>query len=289
MTHQDTVARWLAPLEASGGIGVEIGAFKTPVPGITPFYVDRFHEYAGARCLADYYGDAANLPFRNSSLDYVVTSHVLEHTADPVAALAEWYRVLRPGGIIYLVVPDRRFTWDHERPLTSVEHMLEDFERRTTAVDATHIDEFVDQVDWSTYSPGTAPPDVAAKKNELKSTYHAAVAAGNEINIHFHVFEPSNVMALIERLRTWPRTRFRWRLVGQAERFPSSNPNGFLAIVQVDKTWRDTFRGACNRLQQRYDRRRALLPGARSFDSANRPSALRPTTLSPPRADSSHH
>jgi hypothetical protein len=39
------------------GKGVEIGPFKTPLPGITPVYLDRFAEYAGERTLADCYGD----------------------------------------------------------------------------------------------------------------------------------------------------------------------------------------------------------------------------------------
>src|SRR5471032_2472484 len=77
MTHEEKVARWIGP----GKIGVEIGAFKSPIPGLAPrpIYVDRFRDYAGERCLADYYGDATELPFRDNSLDYVVTSHVLEH------------------------------------------------------------------------------------------------------------------------------------------------------------------------------------------------------------------
>ena len=47
MNPQQIVARWLH------GAGVEIGAFKSPVPGIKPVYVDRFDQYAGEKCLAD--------------------------------------------------------------------------------------------------------------------------------------------------------------------------------------------------------------------------------------------
>jgi SAM-dependent methyltransferase len=244
MTHEEKVARWLAPLERAGGVGVEIGAFKSPVPGIRPIYVDRYQEYAGERCLADHYGDATTLPFADNSVDYVVTSHVLEHIANPVAALAEWYRVLRPGGIIYLVVPDRRHTWDHARAPTPVDHFLEDYERGTTPADATHIDDFVENVDWSTYSPSTASTDVAGKKAELKAIYHGTVAGGTEINIHFHVFEPGNLAALIQRLAAWPRTRFRWELVDRAENFPATCPNGLLAVIRVRKTWWDRCRTA---------------------------------------------
>ncbi|ACB77248.1 class I SAM-dependent methyltransferase [Opitutus terrae] len=262
MTHENKVARWLLPLESAGGIGVEIGPFKTPVPGIKPIYVDRFKEYAGEKCLADYHGDAANLPFRDNSLAYVVSSHVLEHTANPVAAFAEWYRVLRPGGIIYVVVPDRRYTWDHARALTSIDHMLEDYERSTTAVDATHVDDFVDGVDWSTYSPGTKEADVFAAKAALKATYHQAVATGNEINIHFHVFEPGNVLGLLGRLQHHPRLRFHWCVVDQAERFPANNPNGFLAVVRVQKSWRHRLRTSLQWAARQRSWNTVLLPSA---------------------------
>ena len=123
MMHEQTVKRWLK----LNGIGVEIGAFETPSPLIKPFYVDRFAEFAGKKCLADYWGDACHVPFRNNSLDYVVTSHVLEHVANPVAALLEWHRVLKNNGLIYMVVPDRRYTFDHQREITSPEHMWAEY------------------------------------------------------------------------------------------------------------------------------------------------------------------
>jgi hypothetical protein len=49
-----------------------------------------------------------NLPFRDGMLDYVVACHNLEHYEDPQRALAEWRRVLKPGGVLGAVVPDDR-------------------------------------------------------------------------------------------------------------------------------------------------------------------------------------
>jgi SAM-dependent methyltransferase len=264
MTHEDKIAQWVG----AGKIGTEIGPGASPIPGLdpAPIYVDCFKTFAAAPCRADYYGHACALPFHDHSLDYVLASHVLEHVANPVAALAEWYRVVRPGGIIYLIVPDRRTTWEHARPLTAVDHMLEDFTRGTTAVDPTHIDEFVFEADWSIFSPETQREEVPAKQAELARTMHWAVENGEEINIHFHTFEPSNLRELLERLRrgpvgvraqTSPRAesndateavknvaplrsipRFNWEVVDFAENFPSDTPNGVLAILRVDKGWR---------------------------------------------------
>ena len=50
-------------------------------------------------------GDATRLPFANESFDCVVTSEVLEHIHDDVAALSELVRVLKPGGTFAATVP----------------------------------------------------------------------------------------------------------------------------------------------------------------------------------------
>jgi SAM-dependent methyltransferase len=50
-------------------------------------------------------GDATCLPFPDDSFDVVITSEVLEHIQDDVAAIAEMYRVLKPGGIFAVTVP----------------------------------------------------------------------------------------------------------------------------------------------------------------------------------------
>jgi SAM-dependent methyltransferase len=254
MTHEEKIARWIGP----GKMGTEIGPGAAPLPGFSPppIYVDRFARFADSVCRADYFGDACNLPFHDHALDYVAASHVLEHVANPVAALAEWYRVLRPGGIIYVVVPDRRATWEHARQLTPVEHLLDDYVHGTTPCDSTHIDEFVYEADWSQFSLETAPEDVPARQAELARGMHAAVAEGKEINIHFHTFEPPTFRALLERL-TWPEAerqpasapgcadspgvsipRMNWEIVDFAERFPRPTPNGILAVLRVHKGWR---------------------------------------------------
>lgn len=44
--------------------------------------------------------------FKDEELDFVVASHVLEHMPDVKSVLREWKRVLKPGGVIGVVVPD---------------------------------------------------------------------------------------------------------------------------------------------------------------------------------------
>ena len=50
-------------------------------------------------------GDATRLPFADDSFDVVITSEVLEHIQNDVAAIAEMVRVLKPGGTFAGTVP----------------------------------------------------------------------------------------------------------------------------------------------------------------------------------------
>src|SRR5438034_6557094 len=119
-------------IEQLRGRGIEIGAHGLPIEGIRPIYVDLFRTFAGTPCPADVLADGSVLPFRKQSLDYIACSHLLEHLPNPIAGLDEWYRVLKAGGLLYMVVPDRRFTFDHTRSRTPLSHLIQDFERSTT-------------------------------------------------------------------------------------------------------------------------------------------------------------
>jgi 2-polyprenyl-3-methyl-5-hydroxy-6-metoxy-1,4-benzoquinol methylase len=59
---------------------------------------------AGSRGLV---GDACQLPVRDESVDVVVSSEMVEHTAAPERAVAELARVLRPDGWLILTTPNR--------------------------------------------------------------------------------------------------------------------------------------------------------------------------------------
>ncbi len=49
--------------------------------------------------------DAARLPFRSASFDFVVATAVLEHVPHPQRVVREIHRVLRPQGVLYVEVP----------------------------------------------------------------------------------------------------------------------------------------------------------------------------------------
>jgi ubiquinone/menaquinone biosynthesis C-methylase UbiE len=49
--------------------------------------------------------DATALSYSDSNVDRLIATHVLEHLPDPVNVLKEWNRVVRPGGLISIVLP----------------------------------------------------------------------------------------------------------------------------------------------------------------------------------------
>lgn len=64
------------------------------------------------------------LPLLDGSVDFVINSHVIEHLWDSIGTLKEWHRVLKPGGILFLIVPHRDRTFDRDRPRTSLLELI---------------------------------------------------------------------------------------------------------------------------------------------------------------------
>lgn len=95
------------------GTGVDLGFGGDP---ITPaaICIDR-DERSGARSHHDHpmpthiVGDIWNLQwFQDGALDYIYSSHALEDAINTQAVLSEWMRVVRPGGLLVLFLPDQK-------------------------------------------------------------------------------------------------------------------------------------------------------------------------------------
>lgn len=76
----------------------------------------------------DIVAQADAIPLPSESEDFVLSSHVIEHCPNMIRALIEWYRVLKPGGILFMITshPDAAPS-DRGRPLASWEHLFSDY------------------------------------------------------------------------------------------------------------------------------------------------------------------
>ena len=86
--------------------------------------------------------EASDLSYiENEKYDFLLSSHCLEHCANPIKAVKEWKRVIKKGGIVLLVLPDKRVTFDHKRPVTELTHLIQDYELQMPEDDQTHFEE----------------------------------------------------------------------------------------------------------------------------------------------------
>lgn len=142
------------------GQGVEIGPGHAPFPvppGATVRYIDRWEPAENSALFPELGADPgfpkpdivsnldvdrlATIP--DGSQDFVVASHILEHLANPLAMLVDIHRVLRTGGLLVLILPDRHVTFDSERPPTGLAHLVDEYRRDIREVPDDHVVEAI--------------------------------------------------------------------------------------------------------------------------------------------------
>lgn len=108
----------------------------------------------------------------SESEDFVVASHVLEHMANPLRLLTDFYRVLRPGGVLLILLPDRRLTFDRNRAATPLEHVVREYHDGVDEVDDEHILEFLTKVPENPVPPSSGPEREATFEYHRKRSIH---------------------------------------------------------------------------------------------------------------------
>ena len=107
-----------------------------------------------------YIHDATDLgSIADGSYDFLLASHILEHVANPLRALEEFHRVLKPNGSILVAVPNRNHTFDHRRPVTTFAHLEADLTAGTDESDVTHLEEILALHDLEMDTPAGSPEE----------------------------------------------------------------------------------------------------------------------------------
>ena len=225
----DRISKLLLGLDIGQGSGLEIGPLTSPIlrrPEAEVLYVD----HADTESLRRKYADDAAVdceriapvdvvwtsgPLRaavedafpgcGQAFDHVIASHVVEHVPDVVWWLREIRSVLRPGGSLRLIVPDRRFTMDIARRETGIADALAaylgtarrpqpreiiDFYCNYTAIDRN--------VAWSGVRPGR---DGCALEHAPLAIEKATSALGGDYHdVHCSVFTPASFAGLMAGL-----------------------------------------------------------------------------------------
>jgi SAM-dependent methyltransferase len=91
-----------------------------------------------------YIAEATNLSeIEDSKYDFLLSSNCLEHVANPLLAMSDWVRVVKNKGYLLIILPNKERTFDHNRPVTSFEHIINDYKNGTKEDDKTHLEEIL--------------------------------------------------------------------------------------------------------------------------------------------------
>ncbi len=89
------------------GVTLDVGCGRKPYEKTFFAGAEKYvgMDYLTDRSTPDVVGSATDIPLADASFDTVVCTEVLEHVPDPLKALREMYRVLKPGGHLVLSTP----------------------------------------------------------------------------------------------------------------------------------------------------------------------------------------
>lgn len=215
-------AEFLAGFDLRNAKGLEIGPFCKPVfrrdshPGIlyadvmTEDYLRRLARKGKKyreedvvpldHVLADRRLDEVIAP---GTLDFVFCAHVLEHVPDLIATLQGIERVLRPGGLFLCFFPDRRYTYNIDRPATTLAQLQDRHRRRIRKPDPAIVEEHFllnRAVDVGALWQGKGKGIGARRYTPEKARANAADAESFYVDVHCNVLSDTEFADVIAAL-----------------------------------------------------------------------------------------
>lgn len=121
--------------------------------------------------------------------DFLFASHVLEHVVNPLLALEQMTSLLKPEGLIILILPWKNETFDHRRPDTKFETLLEFYHIRRNE---SYVDDLVQEI-VKDYDLTRDPPAGNVDQFIERSLRHS-----ENKGLHVHVFNFELIVQCLE-------------------------------------------------------------------------------------------
>ena len=206
------------------GAGLEIGPSHNPIaPKAKGFNVHILDHASAAELRNKYQGHGVNLdnieevdfvwhgePFpeligKTGCYDWIIASHVIEHVPNFVSYIQQCETLLKPNGILSLVIPDKRYCFDYFSPITSTGNVLDAYAEKR--VRPSHGQIFDHIANASKLNGNIAWADGLGGADELVHTFAEAQAhwmrsrsTDDYIDVHCWRFTPVSFRLLISDL-----------------------------------------------------------------------------------------
>ena len=181
------------------GEGLEIGPLHQPLaapPTAKVRYVDRmpverlreeYPELAEWKLTrVDVVDDGERLAtIAEDSQDFIVANHFLEHCEDPIGTIEAHLGKLKPGGVLFYAVPDKRYTFDFRRPPVELDHLIADYEQGPAGSRREHYEEYSRLV---LGDPAEPEEQTQARASELEAARYS---------IHMHAWTQAEFIGLL--------------------------------------------------------------------------------------------
>jgi predicted SAM-dependent methyltransferase len=134
--------------------------------------------------------------------DFVVASHVIEHSPDVVSFLRDCEDLLRPDGVLVLAVPDKRYCFDVMRPVSTSGTALQAFHERRTrhqpGVIFDHMSSFAQRGGISGWHVGDRRPlELSHGLDVAKVHFDAGLTRTGYTDMHAWCFTPSSFRLMV--------------------------------------------------------------------------------------------
>jgi 2-polyprenyl-3-methyl-5-hydroxy-6-metoxy-1,4-benzoquinol methylase len=147
----------------------------------------------------------AELIGKTKYYDWIIASHMIEHTPDLIGFLANCDSILKDTGVLSLAIPDARYCFDHFRPLTGLARIIDAHLNRQTIHSAGTVAEYRlnvvrcgDQIAWDAETMGTFT--FCHSLDEAKSSIDKVRRHGEYIDVHAWCFTPHSFRLILRDL-----------------------------------------------------------------------------------------
>jgi len=86
---------------------------------------------------------------KDNTYDFLFASHVLEHIANPIKAVTEWIRIIKNGGYLILILPEKSQCFDHKRNFSKFSVLLNQHNNNVDESDLSTLPEILENHDLS--------------------------------------------------------------------------------------------------------------------------------------------